>query len=87
MIALAAYVGSLTVNSGNHMDTGRRRSAQIVTLEQAAELGPPPPGNLATPVFAHGSLEVEWYGRCTRIFRDRTTVTRCTWSRAATLSS
>ena len=43
------------------MDTSRRRSAQIVTLEQAAELGPPPPGNLATPVFAHGSLEVEWY--------------------------
>lgn len=42
---------------------GIRKSpaAKIVTLEQAAALGLPPPGNLATPVFAHGSLEVEWY--------------------------
>ena len=24
-------------------------------------MGPPPSGNLAVPVFAHGSLEVEWY--------------------------
>ncbi len=43
------------------MDTTRRPSAKVVTLEQAASLGPPPPGNLATPVFGHGSLEVEWY--------------------------
>jgi mannose-6-phosphate isomerase-like protein (cupin superfamily) len=32
-----------------------------VSLEQALALGPPPAGNLAVPVFAHGSLEVEMY--------------------------
>jgi hypothetical protein len=32
-----------------------------VTLSDAIENGPPPPGNLATPVFAHCSLEVEFY--------------------------
>jgi hypothetical protein len=32
-----------------------------VSLVRALELGPPPPGNLAVPVFAHGSLEVEMY--------------------------
>jgi mannose-6-phosphate isomerase-like protein (cupin superfamily) len=32
-----------------------------VTLDQALKLGPPPSGNLAVPVFAHGSLEAELY--------------------------
>ena len=32
-----------------------------VDLAQIPQLGPPPPGNLAVPVFQHGSLEVEWY--------------------------
>jgi mannose-6-phosphate isomerase-like protein (cupin superfamily) len=32
-----------------------------VSLAQALALGPPPAGNLAVPVFAHGSLEVEMY--------------------------
>ncbi len=32
-----------------------------VTLEQALDKGPPPVGNLAVPIFAHGSLEVELY--------------------------
>ncbi len=32
-----------------------------VTLEQALTLGPPPNGNLAVPIFRHGSLEVELY--------------------------
>lgn len=32
-----------------------------VALANALALGPPPPGNLAVPVFAHGSLEVEFY--------------------------
>ena len=27
----------------------------------ASGLGPPPPGNLAVPVFAHGSMIAEWY--------------------------
>jgi mannose-6-phosphate isomerase-like protein (cupin superfamily) len=32
-----------------------------VTLLEAIAKGPPPPGNLAVPVFAHGTLEVEMY--------------------------
>lgn len=32
-----------------------------VTLSEAISKGPPPPGNLAVPVFAHGTLEVEMY--------------------------
>jgi mannose-6-phosphate isomerase-like protein (cupin superfamily) len=31
------------------------------SLADALALGPPPAGNLAVPVFAHGSLEVEMY--------------------------
>jgi len=32
-----------------------------VSLEEALRRGPPPPGNLAVPIFGHGSLEVELY--------------------------
>jgi mannose-6-phosphate isomerase-like protein (cupin superfamily) len=32
-----------------------------VSLSEAIAKGPPPPGNLAVPIFAHGSLEVEMY--------------------------
>jgi hypothetical protein len=32
-----------------------------VSLAAALELGPPPAGNLAVPVFAHGTLEAELY--------------------------
>jgi len=32
-----------------------------VSLVEALKKGPPPPGNLAVPVFAHGSLVVELY--------------------------
>ncbi len=32
-----------------------------VTLSEATSKGPPPPGNLAVPIFAHGTLEVEMY--------------------------
>jgi mannose-6-phosphate isomerase-like protein (cupin superfamily) len=32
-----------------------------VNLSDVTKLGPPPPGNLAVPVFEHGTLEVEWY--------------------------
>lgn len=32
-----------------------------VSLEEALSKGPPPPGNLAVPIFAHGTLEVEIY--------------------------
>ena len=32
-----------------------------ISLEEALTKGPPPEGNLATPIFAHGSLEVELY--------------------------
>ena len=32
-----------------------------VDLADALEQGPPPPGNLAVPIFAHGTLAVELY--------------------------
>jgi len=32
-----------------------------VSLEEALAKGPPPPGNLAVPIFGHGSLAVEMY--------------------------
>jgi quercetin dioxygenase-like cupin family protein len=32
-----------------------------VSLAGALSKGPPPEGNLAVPIFAHGSLEVEMY--------------------------
>ncbi len=32
-----------------------------VSLAEALAKGPPPDGNLAVPIFAHGSLEVELY--------------------------
>jgi hypothetical protein len=32
-----------------------------VSLSEALAKGPPPAGNLAVPVFAHGTLEVELY--------------------------
>jgi mannose-6-phosphate isomerase-like protein (cupin superfamily) len=36
------------------------RSAHV-SLAEALLKGPPPDGNLAVPIFAHGSLEVELY--------------------------
>lgn len=32
-----------------------------VSLTEALSKGPPPPGNLAVPIFAHGTLVVELY--------------------------
>src|SRR5262245_34206560 len=32
-----------------------------VSLLEAIAKGPPPPGNLAVPIFSHGSLAVEMY--------------------------
>jgi hypothetical protein len=37
------------------------RKTVLVSLADALSKGPPPPGNLAVPIFAHGSLEVEMY--------------------------
>jgi mannose-6-phosphate isomerase-like protein (cupin superfamily) len=36
-------------------------SVAQVDLAAALEQGPPPPGNLAVPIFAHGTLAVELY--------------------------
>jgi mannose-6-phosphate isomerase-like protein (cupin superfamily) len=33
----------------------------LVSLAEALSKGPPPEGNLAVPIFAHGSLQVELY--------------------------
>ncbi len=35
--------------------------ATAINLADALALGPPPDGNLAVPVFSHGTLEVELY--------------------------
>jgi mannose-6-phosphate isomerase-like protein (cupin superfamily) len=32
-----------------------------VSLAEALSKGPPPPGNLAVPIFSHGTLEAEMY--------------------------
>lgn len=32
-----------------------------ISLSEALRKGPPPPGNLAVPIFSHGSLVVELY--------------------------
>lgn len=36
-------------------------SIQHVSLSEALSKGPPPEGNLAVPIFAHGTLVVEMY--------------------------
>lgn len=36
------------------------RTAHVSLLEALAK-GPPPPGNLAVPIFQHGTLDVELY--------------------------
>jgi Cupin domain len=43
------------------MGRDEKESSAVVSLDDALRLGPPPPGNLAVPVFAHGTLEVELY--------------------------
>jgi len=37
------------------------QGCQTVSLTEALAKGPPPPGNLAVPIFGHGSLVVELY--------------------------
>lgn len=37
------------------------KNAQHVSLEAALKQGPPPPGNLAVPIFARGTVVVELY--------------------------
>jgi mannose-6-phosphate isomerase-like protein (cupin superfamily) len=39
----------------------KNRSITHVSLTDALAKGPPPPGNLAVPIFSHGSLVVELY--------------------------
>ena len=36
-------------------------SSAAISLAAALSKGPPPPGNLAVPLFKHGSLQVELY--------------------------
>jgi mannose-6-phosphate isomerase-like protein (cupin superfamily) len=43
------------------MNSCASESVAVVSVAGAEELGLPPPGNLAVPVFQHGTLEVEWY--------------------------
>ena len=33
----------------------------VMTLDEALRQGPPPPGNLAVPIFRHGMLDAEIY--------------------------
>ena len=39
----------------------KSKTAQHSTTDEAISLGPPPKGNLAIPVFSHGSMEAELY--------------------------
>src|SRR5687767_5931278 len=39
----------------------RRTPIVHIKFEDALSKGPPPPGNLAVPIFSHGSLAVELY--------------------------
>jgi mannose-6-phosphate isomerase-like protein (cupin superfamily) len=41
--------------------TDKMNKAFHISLAEALSKGPPPPGNLAVPIYAHGSLEVEFY--------------------------
>jgi mannose-6-phosphate isomerase-like protein (cupin superfamily) len=43
------------------MSSDASKSVAVVNVADIGELGPPPLGNLAVPVFGHGTLEVEWY--------------------------
>jgi mannose-6-phosphate isomerase-like protein (cupin superfamily) len=43
------------------MSTPAASRAVHVSLTEALKKGPPPPGNLAVPVFSHGTLAVELY--------------------------
>jgi mannose-6-phosphate isomerase-like protein (cupin superfamily) len=45
---------------GREEERSAVKSAHVTLLEALAK-GPPAPGNLAVPVFAHGSLRVEVY--------------------------
>lgn len=38
-----------------------RSEGHVESLKTALLKGPPPPGNLAVPIFRHGSLEAELY--------------------------
>lgn len=38
-----------------------RTKVEHIGLAEALRKGPPPPGNLAVPIFSHGSLVVELY--------------------------
>lgn len=40
---------------------GGETKSEVIQLAEALTKGPPPAGNLAVPVFAHGTLEVEFY--------------------------
>src|SRR5438094_6358105 len=43
------------------MRTSANKKVVHVGLADAISKGPPPPGNLAVPIFSHGSLVVELY--------------------------
>jgi mannose-6-phosphate isomerase-like protein (cupin superfamily) len=43
------------------MNSTQSEAVAVRSLAAALTLGPPPPGNLAVPVYAHGTLEVEIY--------------------------
>jgi mannose-6-phosphate isomerase-like protein (cupin superfamily) len=42
------------------MDPSKPATA-VVALREALAMGPPPPGNLALPVYGHGTLQAELY--------------------------
>jgi len=65
--------------------SGQNVRSAIVSVDEALSLGPPPPGNLAVPIFARGSLLAEMYtptARDDQQAHDRDEVYfRHTWTR------
>ena len=53
----------MAVVGSSEKDVNVNQSSRIVHvgLAEALSKGPPPPGNLAVPIFSHGSLVVELY--------------------------
>lgn len=63
MISRLLALGGESLYGGGHGKRGVAVTALSahVSLAEALSKGPPPAGNLAVPIFAHGSLEAELY--------------------------
>jgi hypothetical protein len=82
--AIVLLVGARRL--GRSAQGGHVSATAHVNLSDALAMGPPPPGNLAVPVFAHGSLAVEMYQLEGPTFIDMQVRRRCRHERWSTAS-